>query len=69
MSNEKVKEYNYTEFVLSEELKPFAEFGSAPNAGAQAPDFPLENLETGETINTGDLWKRELVIMEFGSFT
>lgn len=63
------KQYNYSLFDLEEEMKPFADFGSAPNAGTQAPSFQLEELATGDMISMKDLWKKNLVIVEFGSFT
>src|SRR5262249_5713182 len=35
----------------------------------RAPSFPLEDLANGEKIAMKDLWKSEIVVMEFGSFT
>lgn len=62
--------YNYTKFEMSdEETNHFERFYEAPNAGTVAPDFALENLATGDTIQLQDLWKGDAVIMEFGSYS
>ena len=62
-------DYNYAVFDLPAEMKPFDLFSKAPNAGGKAPNFPLEDLDTGKTIQMKDLWKNNFVIIEFGSFT
>ena len=62
-------DYNYPVFDLPVEMKPFELFSAAPNAGKKAPTYPLEDLDSGETIEMKDLWKKEFVIIEFGSFT
>lgn len=69
MADQREKNYNYQSFDLKEEMKPFLEFQAAPNAGAQAPDYELENLDSGEMIAMKALWKKDLLVMEFGSFT
>lgn len=61
--------YNYDTFELKKELQPFLNFQSAPNAGTQAPSFNLEDLASGKVVEMKDLWKKNLVILEFGSFT
>ncbi len=60
--------YNYSEFVASpEEFNDFAVH--APKATMRAPSFPLEDLATGETVEMSALWKSEIALIEFGSFT
>lgn len=65
------QEYNYAHFNVGAERGKFLDFAqAAPLVTSRAPDFPLEDLESGETINLSDLWKRgDTVIVEFGSFT
>lgn len=70
MNTPALEAYNYAEFDLDKELKPFLDFRShEPHAGELAPDFPLENLETGETVQLKNLWAKNFLIVEFGAFT
>lgn len=62
--------YNYAVFSLAAEEPRFDEFmARGPHVGERAPDFPLEDLETGEAVGLSELWSRGVVIVEFGSFT
>ena len=61
-------EYNYSEFVASpQEFNDFALH--APKVTMRAPSFLLEDLATGRTIELRELWKSEIALLEFGSFT
>ena len=47
------------------------EFGAFPNllhAGERAPDGELQLLD-GERVRLSELWSRNGVVLEFGSFT
>ncbi len=60
--------YNYREFIASPgEFNDFAVH--APKATMRAPSFALEDLATGETVEMDALWKSEIALIEFGSFT
>ena len=60
--------YNYGEFVASSD--EFTDFAvHAPKATMRAPSFPLEDLATGEIVQMSGLWKSEIALIEFGSFT
>ena len=60
--------YNYSVFVASpEEFNDFAVH--APKVTMRAPSFPLEDLATGRTVPMSELWKSEIALIEFGSFT
>jgi len=60
--------YNYSEFAASpEEFNDFAVH--APKATMRAPSFPLEDLASGKVVQMGELWKSEIALIEFGSFT
>ncbi len=64
------KEYNYAVFSLQAELGKFEEFESLSlHAGRRAPDFPVEDLETGQALQLKDLWSGGPLIVEFGSYT
>ena len=61
-------EYNYSEFVASPE--EFTDFAiNAPKVTMRAPSFPLEDLATGKSVQMSELWKSEVALIEFGSFT
>jgi len=63
-------DYNYPVFDMKAEMGKFAEFQDHPlHAGRQAPDYPLEELDTANTVHMKDLWASGLVVIEFGSFT
>ena len=63
-------EYNYAVFNLRAEMGKFTEFQDHPlHAGREAPDFPLEDLGTGQAVRLKDLWSAGLVVIEFGSYT
>jgi hypothetical protein len=60
--------YNYSEFIASpQEFNDFAVH--APKVTMRAPSFPLEDLVTGKTVQMSELWKSEIALLEFGSFT
>jgi hypothetical protein len=64
--------YNYERFdAYVERGEEEQEFGAFPNmlhAGERAPDGELLLLE-GERVRLSDLWRRNGVVLEFGSFT
>jgi hypothetical protein len=61
--------YNYVHFEMASEMPKFAAFPSALHVGERAPDFPLEDLDSGRTVRLSELWAKDLVLVEFGSFT
>ncbi len=62
------EEYNYA--VFKSEAGKFEEFAAlSPKATMRAPSFPLEDLNTGETVEMKALWKTGVTVIEFGSFT
>ena len=62
-------EYNYADFDMEREQPPFKAFPGGLRPGERAPDFALEDLDTGATVRLGELWAKETVVIEFGSFT
>jgi hypothetical protein len=60
--------YNYDAFIPSN-FEPWMNFDASPPLGAPAPDFPLRQLDAGET-RLSAVWSRHAyTIVEFGSFT
>jgi len=64
--------YNYERFdAYVESGEDEREFGAFPNklhAGDVAPDGELTLLD-GERVRLSELWSRQGVVLEFGSFT
>ena len=64
--------YNYERFdAYVEQGEEEQEFGAFPNmlhAGERAPDGELQLLAGGR-VRLSELWRRNGVVLEFGSFT
>ena len=61
-----VESYNYSVFVGSEN---FMDFRTLLPVGSSAPDFDAVLLETGLPVKLSEYWKRNDVLIEFGSLT
>jgi hypothetical protein len=61
-----VESYNYSVFVGSEN---FMDFRALLPVGSSAPDFEAVLLETARPVKLSEYWKRNDVLIEFGSFT
>ncbi len=61
--------YNYPTFDMANEMAPFQSFPNNLHPGQKAPSFPLEDLDTGASIEMSELWRSNLLVIEFGSFT
>ncbi len=61
-----IAQYNYSEFVGSEE---FLAFRSLCQVGTSAPDFATLRLNDRQTVKLSDYWKNGDVVLEFGSLT
>ena len=61
--------YNYRIFDMMAERPNQVNFPANLHVGERAPDFPLEDLDTGGTVGLKDYWSKGVVIVEFGSFT
>ncbi|MBI4528788.1 MAG: hypothetical protein HY695_33755 [Deltaproteobacteria bacterium] len=66
MNQAEIEQYNYSEFVGSEE---FLAFRTLLPVGSSAPDFQATLLETGQTVSLSDYWRKSDVLIEFGSLT
>ncbi len=64
-----MSDYNYSVFDMVAERPNQVEFPATLHVGERAPDFPLQDLDSGETASLKDYWSKGLVIAEFGSFT
>jgi hypothetical protein len=64
-----MSEYNYENFPIDLDAQVFAAFPEVLKAGQPAPDGELTDAHTGETVRLSELWKRDTLIIEFGSFT
>jgi hypothetical protein len=63
-------DYNYANFDLGDdEIGEFECFPNHLRVGDTAPDLTLTDAETGSEVRLSSLWKRQHLLMEFGSFT
>ena len=68
-SESTAEEYNYVHFDMKSEMPKFAGFPKVLHVGERAPDFPFEDLATGATVRLSEIWAKDIVVAEFGSFT
>ena len=64
--------YNYghfDEYIERGGDDEFLAFRNLLHVGDRAPDFAATRLDDGTKITTSELWRRQPVVMEFGSFT
>ncbi len=64
-----MSDYNYRIFDMVAERPNQVDFPGTLHVGERAPDFPLEDLDSGEKVSLKDYWSKGVVIAEFGSFT
>ena len=63
-------DYNYVHFELGDEdTADFENFPTHRRVGEAAPDATLLDAHSGEEIRLSTLWKRNHVLIEFGSLT
>lgn len=66
-------DYNYRRFdeyvEHGGERQEFAAFAGHLHVGDPAPDFEVTRLDDGQRLRIAELWRRQDVVMEFGSFT
>jgi hypothetical protein len=60
-----IERYNYSEFVGSD----FLPFRTHLPVGSSAPDVQAILLETGQAVRLSDYWKKNDLVVEFGSLT
>ena len=61
--------YNYATFPLDLCADEFEAFAAALPVGSKAPGGTLVDAATGESVELSELWLRQPVMLEFGSFT
>jgi len=61
-----IEAYNYSEFVGSEE---FLAFRGICHVGTSAPDFETVRLDDNAKVKLSDYWKKNDIVLEFGSLT
>lgn len=64
-----MSDYNYSVFDMMSERPNFDKFSANLHVGERAPDFALEDLETGDAASLKDIWSQGVTVVEFGSFT
>jgi hypothetical protein len=64
-----MSDYNYDVFNMEREEPVFETFPNNLHAGELAPNFQLEDLDSGEMVSLRSLASSGTAILEFGSFT
>ena len=64
-----MSDYNYSTFEMMGERPSFEAFPARLHVGERAPDFALEDLDSGEAVSLKDIWSQGVTVVEFGSFT
>jgi hypothetical protein len=66
MANQtEIEKYNYRDFVSSD----FLPFRTHLPVGSSAPDYAASLLDTGQPVRLSGYWKKNHVVIEFGSLT
>lgn len=60
-------DYNYANFPQDLEENVFNAFRDAIRVGGSAPDGTLVDAETGASVQLSSLWKKNSLMVEFGS--
>ena len=60
-----VQKYNYRDFVSSDFLPSRTHLP----VGSSAPDYDASLLDTRQPVRLSDYWKKNHVVIEFGSLT
>lgn len=64
-----MSDYNYDVFDMDREEPVFEGFPNNLHVGERAPNFQLEDLDSGESVSLRSLASSGVAILEFGSFT
>lgn len=62
-------DYNYKTFPLDADMHDFQRFPSIARVGTKAPDGVLLDARDGSEVRLGELYRRGLSVIEFGSYT
>ncbi len=62
-------EYNYLHFPLDGDMQDFVDFPHGARAGTKAPDGVLIDAKDGSDVELGDIYKKGVTVIEFGSYT
>ena len=62
-------DYNYKNFPLDADMDDFVRFPDVARVSSKAPDGVLLDAKDGSEIGLGELFRRGVTVMEFGSYT
>jgi len=62
-------EYNYKHFPLDGDMQDFVSFPDATRVGTKAPDGVLIDAKDGGDVALGDVYRKGVTVVEFGSYT
>ena len=62
-------EYNYKNFPLDGDMQDFVRFPGVASAGEKAPNGVLIDANDGADVELGDVYRKGVTVIEFGSYT
>jgi len=62
-------DYNYKNFPLDADMDDFIRFPNVARVSSKAPDGVLVDAKDGSQVRLGELYRKGVTIMEFGSYT
>ena len=62
-------EYNYKTFPLDADMDDFVRFPNVARVSSKAPDGVLIDVKDGSEVGLGDLYRKGVTVVEFGSHT
>jgi hypothetical protein len=64
-----MSEYNYMHFPLDGDMDDFIRFPHVARVSSKAPDGTLIDAESGAEVHLGELYRKGVTVIEFGSYT
>jgi hypothetical protein len=64
-----MSEYNYKTFPLDADQPDFEKFPNVARVGTPAPEGTLIDAKTNGVVELGELYRKGVSVIEFGSFT
>ncbi len=64
-----MSEYNYKNFPLDGDMQDFVGFPDGARVGTKAPDGALIDAKDGRDVELGDIYRKGVTVVEFGSYT
>lgn len=64
-----ITDYNYESFPLNADRDDFIRFPNVARVSSKAPDGVVTNAADGSKVELGELYRKGITVIEFGSYT